>query len=437
MPDLKYLLIICLVLFPIHTYATEEDELFKGISTQIHDYSCGTAAFSTLITGIVENSHITEQDIINSIGTIKPDKGYSAADLLKASAKLGYKAELRAISKTELPKISLPVILLIGLNSDFPHYVVLKGVRNNQAYLADPIRGNIRIPYDTLVKEGINTKYPDWYVMAINPSVNKPKDSNLYLSDSETERHTRHVTVEQSNAITLATLTKEQQFIVDYDFLASLGNHNKDGIFTNSQNFTHRLNMRYGITNDFEVGGSFQYLDNNSQIKFDGMKTKENTDNRAYSLYFNNRFKLDDAGKYNVILGLSGAYTENYSIFGSNFNVTAYANTEFAQIITGGSIGKEFTHNHEVSSNLGQYNYSGFIGANKPFADRYLGFVNFSVNNSEAKNNTVEFKPNYAINTGLTYVLSKHYQISPSFGYSFGQSEAFLFGLNIAYVGSW
>ena len=432
-------LIYCVSDYVFAEENVQEEIVFKGIIKQEHDYSCGTAALATLIRGIIENSHISEKDIINIITTKTNAKetGYLASDLKQATIKLGYEAEWAKVEKVELPNIELPVVLLTGLNSEFPHYVVLKGVRNNEAYLADPIRGNIRISYDKLVKEGLNAKYPDWYVMAINPSANKPKDSNLYLAESETERHAHHVTVEQSNAITLATLSKENQFIVDYDFLASLGNHEKENILTNSQNYSHRLNVRYGITNEFEIGGSFQYLDNNSQIKFEDIKIKENSDNRAYSLYANNRFKLDDSGKNNIILGLSGSYAENYDTFGGSFNVTAYSNTEFAQLITGGSIGKEFTHNYEVSSNLGQYNYSGFIGANKPFADRYLGFLNFSVNNAEAKNNAVEFKPNYTASTGFTYVLSKHYQASPSFGYSFGQSEVFLFGLNIAYVGGW
>jgi len=437
-PTLKYLIIIALLSSPISTYANEEDEkLFKGINQKINDYSCGTAAFSTLIKGIVENSHITEQDVINNIGIFKLDKGYSAADLIRASTKLGYKAELRTIPQTELPKIKLPVVLLIGLNSEFPHYVVLKGVRNNEAYLADPIRGNIRVYYDVLTKEGINNKYPEWFVMAINPSTNKPKDSNLYLSDVESERRTNHITVEQSNAITLATLSKENQFIIDYDFVSALSHNKQEDIITNSQNFSHRLNIRYGITNEFEIGGSFQYLDNNSQIKFEDIKVKENSDNRAYSFYVNNRFKLDDSGKNNVILGLTSSYAENHDIFGGSFNLTAYSNTEFAQVIAGGSIGKELTHNTEINSALSQYNYSGFIGANKPIADRYLGFLNFSVNNAQAKNNSVKFKHVYSVSTGLTYVLSKHYQISPSFSYLFGQSDVFVFGMNIAYVGGW
>ncbi len=43
------------------------------------------------------------------------------------------------------PIIKQSVVLLIGLKSEFPHFVVLKGIKDGEAYLADPIRGNIRI----------------------------------------------------------------------------------------------------------------------------------------------------------------------------------------------------------------------------------------------------------------------------------------------------
>jgi len=430
-------LALCIISLNSNAHEIDNDIVFQGIIQQSHDYSCGSGALATLIAGLIENSHVSEADIINSI--VSPDakeKGYSAADLAKVSIKLGYPAQWRKIAKTELPKIKLPVLLLSGLNSEFPHYVVLKGVRNNQAYLADPIRGNIRIPYDELAKEGLNQKYPLWFVMAINPSKNKPKESVLYLADTENERLAHHVTVEQSNAITLATLSKENQFIVDYDFTAALGNRKKDGLATDSQNFSHALNIRYGITDELQIGASFQHTDSYAQFNFEDTKIKQNSNDRAYGLNISNRFKLDAAGEYNLIAGLSGSYSEQNSIYGGGLNVTAYTNTAFAQFFVGGSINKQFANN-AIKNSLPQFNYSVFVSANKPFADRYLGFINLSLSDAQAKNNDSQFNRSYSVSTGVSYVLSKHFQISPSFGYSFGQMDTFSFGMNIAYVGGW
>lgn len=417
---------------------TEDALLFRGIIQQAHDYSCGTAALATLITGIVENSHVTELDVINNIESLNvKEKGYSAADLIKASIKLGYYAELRKISKINLQKIKYPVILLIGLNSDSPHYVVFKGIEDNEVFIADPIRGNIRIPYSKLIEESINEKYPAWYSIIINPSHNKPISSTLYLSKDKDERHKSHVTVEQSNAITLAKLPKRNQFFINYGFTASLGNNERNGLKISSETFSHVFDIRYGIADNIQIGGSIQYSDDTTDIDFYDNKTSLNNKNRQYSLYANNRFKLDESGKTNLILGLNTLYAEQNDVFGGGFNIIAYHNTEFAQIILGGEIGKNFSHNELADDSLPDYVYSSFIGLNKALGDRYLASVNFSVNDGKSKNNAEEFERSYSASTSLTYVFNKDFQISPSFTYSFGANEVLSFGANVAYVSGW
>ena len=84
------------------------------------------------------------------------------------------------------------------------------------------------------------------------------------------------------------------------------------------------------------------------------------------------------------------------------------------------------------------YQVSGFISANKPFADRYLASVSFTINDGHNKKGVVNgFQRSFSASTSLSYVLSKQFQISPSVGYSFGNGESFSFGLNVAYIGRW
>lgn len=420
---------------------TNSDILFKGIIKQSHDYSCGAAALAMLISGTVENSHVNELDVINTIKAVSSmatseEQGYFPDDLARASIKLGHSAIWKHVSKNNLLNLSKnnqPVILLIGLNSEYPHYVVLKGISNNVAFLADPTRGNIRIPYDKLVAESLNEKHPYWYAMAVTPSADKPKDSILYLPTNESDRYASHVTVEQSNAITLATLPKSHQFIADYSFTASLGNDKNNDSNINSKLFSHALNIRYGITDNIEIGGSVKHLDSTTDISFDDNRTRLNNQNKEYSLYANHRFKLDNLGRTNLILGLNTSYAQENDVFGGGVNIIGYQNTEFAQIIVGWSIGKEFSHNQLANDSLPDYSYSGFIGANKPLGDHYLGSVNFSVDDGKSKD-YIEFERSYSASTGLTYLFNKEVQISPSFTYSFGASEAFSVGINIAYI---
>lgn len=445
------LLISCFCVNAQDFNSSTDDILFKGVIKQSHDNSCGIAALSVLINGTIENTHISEMDVINAIKNVSNgvgDDGYSLQDLQNAAEKLGYQSEWRKIEPNILLKIKQPVILLIGLNSGFPHFVVLKGIENSEAFLADSIRGNIRVSYRKLIQEGINKKYPAWYVMAINPSANKPQDSTLYLSPLASERYRSHMTVEQSNLITLTTIAKEGQFIVDYGFNASLGINNNILSQTKSENYVNNLNISYGVTENAEIGGSISYDINRQKTDFTGNTFITNGENRAYSLYFNNKFPLDENNRNGAVVGLSASLVENrsvlnkfvdeYTLFGGGINALGYANIHFAQLILGGSVNKAFSQNKLIDDSLAEYQVSGFISANKPFADRYLGSVGFAINDGHNKNNLdSEFQRSYLVSTSLSYVLSKRFQVSPSFSYSFGNGKLFSFGLDAAYIGRW
>lgn len=350
------LLSVALLIFSISTNAEEfknsDDLLFKGIIKQSHDNTCGIAALSTLINGLIENSHVTEDDVVNAIKTSPNDvgdEGYSLRDLQQASEKLGHHAEWRKINKTVLPKIKQPVILLIGLNTDFPHFVVLKGIVDNEVFLADPIRGNIRTAYKQLVTEGINEKYPSWYVMAINPSKNKPKDSVLYLSSVAGERIAQHMTAEQSNIITLTTVARLGQLIVDYGFNATIGEQNTSSSKTDFEAYENTLYASYGITETSEIGGSISY-DLNRQSTEGLAATQQNADAevQAYSLFFKNRFQLDNANHHGIIAGIRAALINSRSeanhavdhatVYGGGINTLYYRNTDFAQLIAGATV---------------------------------------------------------------------------------------------------
>ena len=449
----KYLIKPVFIFIFCHVAFAEDintDTLFKGVIKQSHDYSCGAAALSTLITGTVENSHVSEMDVINIItaNKAKKEEGYTLTELAEASKKLGFYAEWRKVATDELVKIKQPVMLLIGINSEFPHFVVLKGIEKGEAFLADSIRGNIRTLYSQLTTEGTNAKYPAWYVMAINPSANKPQDSMLYLSPIESERIRDHITAEQSNLITLTTIAKKGQFIADYGFNASLGKNNNNGTRTKSRDYINNININYGITDNAEIGASVSYNDNRQKTDIADNILITNGENRDYSLSVNNRFPLDETNKNGIIAGLNTSLSENRSVsgdavdkstvFGGGVNTMGYANTSFAQFILGGSVNKAFSQNKLVDNSLASYQVSGFVSANKPFADRYLGSVGFTVNDGHNKKGADnQFQRSFLASTSLSYVLSKQFQISPSVGYSFGNGESFSFGFDAAYIGRW
>lgn len=427
------------------------DILFKGVTRQSKDFSCGAAALSTLITGLVVNSKISEKNIIDEIAKYSESgeaRGYTLSDLMEASKRLGYYAEWHKVPVSELPKIKIPVMLLIGLNSKFPHFVILKGIADGQAFLADSIRGNVRTPYKKLTEEGITEKYQQWFVMAIEPSEQKPKSSNLYLAD---DRLSSHFTVEQSSAITLSTLPKANQLFASYEFNASFGSAQRNlgslPLETVSNSYVHSLNVRYGVTESVEVTGKISFNDSSVTTHIPSEiatargiadRLPKSFGSKQYELGINKRFLLDDFGRNGIITGITGSVSEPNSVWGAKISAIGYTNTSYAQFILGGSIGKQFSSIERISSQLPEFTTTGVVSANKPLGDKYLSSLSFSVNNSHDKK-TAGFKsnPTMTVSSGITYVLDKHFQVKPSFGYSFNNGENYTFGTSFAYIGSW
>jgi hypothetical protein len=173
-----------------------------------------------------------------------------------------------------------------------------------------------------------------------------------------------------------------------------------------------------------------------------------NGDQQSYALFFKNRFQLDNANNHGIIAGLRGTLinareeqntsVNEYSVYGASINTMYYYNTGFAQLIAGGIVSKQFSAENQIDDVLPEYEVTGYVSANKPFANRYLASVGFAVNDGHNKSPAMgEFERSYSASASVSYVLSKKIQISPSFNYSFGNGEFFTFGLDIAYVGRW
>ena len=71
--------------------------------------------------------------------------GLSMLDLQQVAADLGYQSAVARITMQQVTKLQAPVVVRI-VKHDFKHFVVLRGILEDRVFLADPIRGNIRIP---------------------------------------------------------------------------------------------------------------------------------------------------------------------------------------------------------------------------------------------------------------------------------------------------
>jgi predicted double-glycine peptidase len=148
----------------LHKPITSWQELKeKNVAMQDLDYSCGAASLSTLMLYYFEDD-LTEEDILDEILEdltdeeldILEDEGLSFLHLAEVAERFGYTPTgLAWISSKEkrnvLPK--LPPMIVHLERDEYQHFAILRGVVEDRVYLADPSRGNIRVPMYSFLTE--------------------------------------------------------------------------------------------------------------------------------------------------------------------------------------------------------------------------------------------------------------------------------------------
>jgi hypothetical protein len=123
-----------------------------NVVTQGYDYSCGAGALATLLTyGLLVPT--TEAEVLTGImaelsedeQALRKKEGLSLLDLQKFVHARGHKAQGFRLAPEHLPKLNRPVIVFIRPRGH-EHFAVLKGVRGDRVYLADPSLGNVHMP---------------------------------------------------------------------------------------------------------------------------------------------------------------------------------------------------------------------------------------------------------------------------------------------------
>jgi predicted double-glycine peptidase len=82
---------------------------------------------------------LTREEVVDRI-----KNGLALADLRRVADKTGYEAVVAELSFSKLAEAKVP--LLVGIDEDgFKHFVVYRGTNFRWVFLADPIRGHIRM----------------------------------------------------------------------------------------------------------------------------------------------------------------------------------------------------------------------------------------------------------------------------------------------------
>ncbi|OTG96444.1 C39 family peptidase [Acinetobacter sp. ANC 3832] len=120
---------------------------FRGIVRQAYDYSCGSAALTTLLNGYV-GTNLSEQQTMEGLlrfgeyNRIVERRSFSLLDMKRFVTALGFESGGFKGEFSDLIKQDQPAIVPISY-AGFKHFVVFKAYKNGRVYVADPALGNI------------------------------------------------------------------------------------------------------------------------------------------------------------------------------------------------------------------------------------------------------------------------------------------------------
>lgn len=126
------------------------EQQFRNIAHQAYDYSCGSAALTTVLNGYL-GRRFEERQIMEGLlkygeyDKIVQRRGFSLLDMKRLMTAIGYQSGGFKGSFEDLRKLEHPAIVPIHYGG-FKHFVVVKKYRDGRVFVADPALGNISFP---------------------------------------------------------------------------------------------------------------------------------------------------------------------------------------------------------------------------------------------------------------------------------------------------
>ena len=151
------------------------------------DYSCGAAALATVMNYYFGDS-VKEIDLLNDIieSLSDPDledrkaNGLSMLDLKQCAERHGYQVAGVKLTYSSLPKLMGPVIVHLDRKGVL-HFAVLRGLKGDRLYLADPSWGNLRMSIDRFERE-----WTGYALILGKPNFGLPTDYPMAIREFET-----------------------------------------------------------------------------------------------------------------------------------------------------------------------------------------------------------------------------------------------------------
>ncbi|NYT79859.1 C39 family peptidase [Alcaligenaceae bacterium] len=132
-----------------------DERKFSRTVRQQYDFSCGSAAVSTLLTFQYQDP-VSEKSIFQSMWERGDQEkirveGFSLLDIKNYLESRGYTADGYDVPLDRLVQASVPAIMLIS-DHGYNHFVVVKGISEDRILLGDPSKGARIIPLEDFKK---------------------------------------------------------------------------------------------------------------------------------------------------------------------------------------------------------------------------------------------------------------------------------------------
>jgi predicted double-glycine peptidase len=160
----------------------------RNVVKQRYDFSCGAAALATILQyGF--GDEVTELQLLDELfGLLSEEEeedvrreGFSLLHLQRVAQARGYNAEGFRLRPEQLALLGGPVVVYIEPRG-YEHFAVLRGVRGDRAYLADPSRGNIRMPLYQFLDSWLQDEGTG-IIFAVEPTTGLADEPPLRLRD--------------------------------------------------------------------------------------------------------------------------------------------------------------------------------------------------------------------------------------------------------------
>jgi uncharacterized protein len=156
----------------------------KGIVMQSYDFSCGSAALATLMCYYFQDD-VTERNVLENMLNHLSDEevkqrqedGLTMLDLKQCAERMGYQAVGVKLEPSVLPQLQGPILIHLQ-RGDYKHFAVLRGVRGDRVYVADPSSGNVRTTVPRFLRQ-----WTDVALVLGKPGAGLPTDHPLALSE--------------------------------------------------------------------------------------------------------------------------------------------------------------------------------------------------------------------------------------------------------------